>query len=232
MSQAKDILFSLLSPKITELGYKFVKSKNAFHKIKNGLHYSIDSSWDGRGGLTVINHFSGTIKFPEVEKITQKMFGFPLNFRLPEPRFVYFDESLPQMYSRKLLESPTLKAMSEIPFEEKYPLEKIKNTADYIERKIFQDIIPFHNKFQSEKELLEILLKQIGERYAEGNDFGLMQDIAVAKIILKQMKQEEPDFLRAIDIFTKISFDESWNLQDFNAQESKKLFDLWKFRKS
>lgn len=224
MSQAKDILFSILTPKVEAFGYRFVKAKNGYSKRENDIWYKITSSWDGRGGISCINHFSGEVSLAYVEKITKSMFDIPYNFRILEPSFFYFDENIPQMFSKKMLETSSLKTMSKIPFDEKYPMARIKNTADYIERKILQEIIPFHQTWQSEGQILEALLKNIGERYAEGAYFGLIQDVAVAKIILKKMKIEEPDFIRAIEIFSKQTEDESWNMQEFDVQKSKKMF--------
>ena len=74
MSEAKDIFYQLLTPEVEKLGYIFKKSKTQYVKSVGDLDYFIDFSWDGRGGVTFLNHVSGGISAPYIKKASKSCY--------------------------------------------------------------------------------------------------------------------------------------------------------------
>ena len=79
MSQARDKFYELLCEQIADEGYEFKKSKGDFLKIKNDLNYTIQFSWDGRGGTTFLNGLTGIVEIPKIGKASKKLLAYELS---------------------------------------------------------------------------------------------------------------------------------------------------------
>ena len=180
MSQAKDIFFELITPKMEEFGFQFKKSKGCFELIK--------------GDLTNI--------------------GFEACIWQENP--ITSNNFIPQMYSKKLIELANLmrfKEMSAMPFEEKYPIEKIRNTANIALKIVIDDLLPLQSIINNENDILDwYLMKAKGQ--LERNEINNISYYAFPiKLMCKKLKINEPPLIKEIDLFTKDSIDSHWNMQ-------------------
>jgi hypothetical protein len=168
MSAAKDKFYEILVPKIEDLGFQFKSSKFAFVKIENGLEYSINFRWDGRGGTTMLDMIELQVSDLEIQKDLKKRtknngyshvftaFGYTCS---PENRV-----NIPVMYSRKTLDlanNMNFRALSQMPQDEKYPPERILNSATFVENLILTRAIPFFDLYKNRQDIFNYLSEQV-----------------------------------------------------------------------
>jgi hypothetical protein len=108
LSNAKDIFFDLLSPRIEEAGYKFKKSKACFEKSNGDLSYTILISWDGRGGITFLNSVTSKIHIPKILNASKKLVGVWYETAIWQgTNSCIMQRIIPQMYSKELFDLAT-----------------------------------------------------------------------------------------------------------------------------
>ena len=166
MSQAKDIFFELITPKMEEFGFQFKKSKSCFEKTKGDLFFSIMFSWDGRGGTTYLNNVSSKVHIPKILKAARALTNIGFEACIWQENPITSNNFIPQMYSKKLIELANLmrfKEMSAMPFEEKYPIEKIRNTANIALKIVIDDLLPLQSIINNENDILDWYLMKAKE---------------------------------------------------------------------
>jgi hypothetical protein len=233
MSEVRDLFFELLSPKVEAFGYTFKKSKKYFELVQGDIQLRIDFSWDGRGGTTYLNHVTGNIWLPYVNKAIKQLFNYgvyPIYWQLQNGG--HFDASIPQMYSKQLqilANNMDFKKMAAMTFEEKYPIENIKKTVDRAYEIILNELIPRNSSMADERNLLDHRI-QISKAKFDTLDFhNSLFELMVLKIMCKKMKVNEPKWVSDIKVFTNKSIDEQWNMQDFDFENMEEKFNNLKF---
>lgn len=233
MSQAKDIFFELLTPNIEALGYSFKKSKGSFDKLCGELCYSIRFSWDGRGGTVYLNNVSGIVHIPAIAKANRKLIDIRYEAVVWQERNECNRQSfIPQMYSNQLIELANLmrfKEMAAMPFEEKYPMDKIIKTVEAAKQEIISEIIPFHNTINNEQDILNWYIHKAEEQVKLNDYFNICSYAFPIKLMCKKLKIDEPQFIKDIDFFTKNSMDELWNLQSIDFKKLGEQFNAITF---
>ena len=229
MSQAKDIFFEILKPEIEKLGYKFKKSNSKFIKSIGDLSYQIDFNWDGRGGTTCLNYVSGSISLPFLKKASKQFLAYELDiWHFYRGSFTIYDETIPTMYSKELLDlanNMAFKKMSEMPFETKYPINRIENSANVVKKIILTEIIPYHQSVTSIEQILNQNIETVQNRLKENDTHNLIGTIFVIKLICKKLKISEPDFIKPIDIYSNKSIDDLWNIQQHEFEKIESRFN-------
>jgi hypothetical protein len=229
MSRAKDIFYELLTPEIEPLGFSFKKSATKYIKSDNILDYEIYFSWDGRGGLTFLNYVSGMVSMPWIRKSSKLLLGTELDlwYRIPNS-FCTYDERIPPMYSKELLDlanSMSFKKMASMPFEEKYPLERIKKSVLACKNIIINEIIPFHNSIISVEQILSHFIEEVKKRIETKDTHNLVSSILKIKLLCKKLGKLEPDFIQEINVFSNKTFDDLWNMQDYEYDKIEERFE-------
>ncbi len=231
MSQQKDIFFQLFTPTLERLGYVFKKSKGHFIKTIGDLDYLINFSWDGRGGATHLDSVSGQISMPSIKKASKKIIGrewdiwYWINYK-------HHDDRIPRMYSDEmaiLFRDVNLRKMAEMPFEQKYPFEKIEKMADVAERIITNEIIPELDKITSAHQILAIKIEAIKNRIAQNDLHNFLYLVFTVKLLCKKLNLEVPDFIKEINLSSNQTVDSQWNMQDYDFEgiEEKILNYKW-----
>lgn len=233
MSEVRKIFYDLLDQNIASESYQLKKSKGTFEKKQNGLLYSIVFSWDGRGGYSSLKGMNGIVSIPEIEAASGKILAYKLSAVIVQQTAATPEKyRLTQMYSRKLIElanNMRFKEMAALSFEEKYPMENIKKTVDTISNFIKNEVVAFHNSILSEKDILESYIEKCRERLLAKEYHNISTYLFPIKLMCKKMKIEEPDFVRAINLFTNESIDDLWNMQYHDFENLEKKFNELKF---
>lgn len=233
MSEARDKFFELLAPIIEAKGYTFKKSKKNFIVQYGEAICTIDFNWDGRGGTTYLNHFSCSISFNYLSKalqIVNNLGKYPIFYKGTSGGF--FDTSIPQMYSKALVElvnNMAFKKMSAMSFEEKYPLENIQRTVKKTAEIIIEELIPIHQSMADDKKILDYKIENLLIKLNKIDTQNMMWDILIIKIISKKLKIEEPQFIMDIKIFSNNTIDDLWNMQLFDFHTMEEKFNNLKF---
>lgn len=231
MSQAKDIFFELITPKMEEFGFQFKKSKSCFEKTKGDLFFSIMFSWDGRGGTTYLNNVSSKVHIPKILKAARALTNIGFEACIWQENPITSNNFIPQMYSKKLIELANLmrfKEMSAMPFEEKYPIEKIRNTANIALKIVIDDLLPLQSIINNENDILDWYLMKAKEQL-ERNELNNISYYAFPiKLMCKKLKINEPPLINEIDLFTKDSIDSHWNMQLIEFETLENRFSKYK----
>lgn len=231
MSQAKDIFFELITPKMEEFGFQFKKSKSCFEKTKGDLFFSIMFSWDGRGGTTYLNNVSSKVHIPKILKAARALTNIGFEACIWQENPITSNNFIPQMYSKKLIELANLmrfKEMSAMPFEEKYPIEKIRNTANIALKIVIDDLLPLQSIINNENDILDWYLMKAKEQL-ERNELNNISYYAFPiKLMCKKLKINEPPLIKEIDLFTKDSIDSHWNMQLIEFETLENRFSKYK----
>ena len=232
MSQAKNVFFELLTPAIEELGYKFKKGKSNFVKSIGDLDYQINFNWDGRGGTTYLNYTSGDITMPCIKKASKQFLAHELDIWFHyRSEFGICDKRIPPMYSKELLDlanDMSFKKMSVMPFEKKYPMVRIENSARIVKDIIINEIIPYHKSVTSVEQILDEVIKKVQNKLQNDDTHNLIREIFVIKLICKRLKMSEPDFIQPIDIYSNQTKDVSWNMQQHEFDKIAERFNSLK----
>jgi hypothetical protein len=168
MSEVKDKFYEILVPKIEAIGFQFKKSKTSFVKVENGLEYLINFHWDGRGGTTMLDLVELEINDIDIQKELKKRTkrnGLPHVYTA----FGYIGYQtnivkIPVMYSKKTLDlanNMNFRALSQMPQDEKYPPERILNSANFVENLILTRVMPFFDSFQNKNDIFNHLSEQV-----------------------------------------------------------------------
>jgi hypothetical protein len=168
MSAVKDDFYTLFVPRMTALGFDYKKSKNAFIKIENGLSYTLNMRWDGRGGLTLIDHITGDINSVVIAQAVKKLVG---NWSFPHFSFGFEGPSIaathiPVMYSRAALDlanAMNFNALAKIPYDQKYPPNRILNCVNVTEAYVQNTLSPIMDTIKSEADIYQTLCKRVEE---------------------------------------------------------------------
>ena len=231
MSQAKDIFFELITPKMEEFGFQFKKSKSCFEKTKGDLFFSIMFSWDGRGGTTYLNNVSSKVHIPKILKAARALTNIGFEACIWQENPITSNNFIPQMYSKKLIELANLmrfKEMSAMPFEEKYPIENIRNTANIALKIVIDDLLPLQSIINNENDILDWYLMKAKEQL-ERNELNNISYYAFPiKLMCKKLKINEPPLIKEIDLFTKDSIDSHWNMQLIEFETLENRFSKYK----
>lgn len=229
MSEAKDKFFELLVPGIEAKGYTFKKSKGQFTLSNGEAICTIEFNWDGRGGITFLNHISGSISFTYLSKALEtinKSGKYPI-FKQGTSGGL-FDKSIPQMYSKALIDlanNMAFKKMAVMIFEEKYPLNNIKQTVKRAEEIIVTEIIPSQQAMADERKILDFKIEALLKKLNEIDTHNIMWQVLIIKIMSKKLKLEEPQFIKDIKIFTNNTIDDLWNMQDYEFDKMEDRFN-------
>lgn len=227
MSEARNKFYELLCKEIANEGYQFKKSKGDFEKNESDLIKIIQFSWDGRGGTTYLNGLTGVVAVPEIAKASKSILAYELPMMVIQQRT---NESkiykLTQMYSNKLVELANgmkFKEMAAMPFEEKYPLEKIQATVAVVTDIIKNETIPFLNSYNNLNQILEYYIHHAEQQYKIKDFHNIGYWVFPIKLMCKKLKKAEPNFIKNINLFTNQSIDDLWNMQyhDFQNLEYK-----------
>ena len=231
MSQAKDIFFELITPKMEEFGFQFKKSKSCFEKTKGDLFFSIMFSWDGRGGTTYLNNVSSKVHIPKIMKAARALTNIGFEACIWQENPITSNNFIPQMYSKKLIELANLmrfKEMSAMPFEEKYPIEKIRNTANIALKIVIDDLLPLQSIINNENDILDWYLMKAKEQLERNEINNISYYAFPIKLMCKKLKINEPPLIKEIDLFTKDSIDSHWNMQLIEFETLENRFSKYK----
>jgi hypothetical protein len=231
MSQAKDIFFELITPKMEEFGFQFKKSKSCFEKTKGDLFFSIMFSWDGRGGTTYLNNVSSKVHIPKILKAARALTNIGFEACIWQENPITSNNFIPQMYSKKLIELANLmrfKEMSAMPFEEKYPIEKIRNTANIALKIVIDDLLPLQSIINNENDILDWYLMKAKEQLERNEINNISYYAFPIKLMCKKLKINEPPLINEIDLFTKDSIDSHWNMQLIEFETLENRFSKYK----
>lgn len=231
MSQAKDIFFELITPKMEEFGFQFKKSKSCFEKTKGDLFFSIMFSWDGRGGTTYLNNVSSKVHIPKILKAARALTNIGFEACIWQENPITSNNFIPQMYSKKLIELANLmrfKEMSAMPFEEKYPIEKIRNTANIALKIVIDDLLPLQSIINNENDILDWYLMKAKEQLERNEINNISYYAFPIKLMCKKLKINEPPLIKEIDLFTKDSIDSHWNMQLIEFETLENRFSKYK----
>jgi hypothetical protein len=198
MSEAKDKFFELLIPRIEEKGFVFKKGKGTFNKVEKGISYSIVFSWDGRGGTTMINSCWGEIEYIEISKAIKNLTGISGHIQICErPSGCHWDKSIPTMYSKQLLDlanNMAFKKMAAMPFEEKYPIERIQKCVESVDKIITDRIFPTFKLYQSSNDFYKHYASLITNTKEEEMYWF---NILLTKLFSKLTNNSEPDIIKS-----------------------------------
>ena len=163
------------------------------------------------------------------KKTSKKLTAYELDIShyLPRP-FGIFDKRIPPMYSKELLDlanDMAFKKMSAMPFEQKYPMSRIEKSVVVVTQIILYEVVPYHKSIVSEAQILTEKLDFIKARLAENDTHNLMNSVLIVKMMHKKRGLPEPDFLKNIDVFTKNSVDDLWNMQDHAFDQMEEQFN-------
>lgn len=174
MSPAKKYILDIVTPLMESHGFRFYKGSSTYSKKENDLDYRIRVRFDGRGGLTLIDALEFSIESPHYNRITKKLVGSQTN--LVGSGVNFFTEGkiiIPVPYSQKALDVANTMNMSElakIPFEEKYPVKRMDNTAQKAFELMEARAFPFFDKYQSLDDIYNLYAH---EPEAKGNPLNL-----------------------------------------------------------
>jgi hypothetical protein len=246
MSQARTDLMAILVPFFEKEGYKFAKSKNEFTKIENEIAYQFSLSFDGRGGLTMVNSIEFSIKVVDVEKAIKKITKYPHSLPAIYGGTVRYWEDLsnpltiPTMHSQKALDianTMNMKDLAAIPYEEKYPKIRIENCAKKIIELHAERIIPFFEKFKNLESIYKLFLNEnpqneelnplnLDAEYPEMyNKFNLL----FIKLLSKKMNVEEPKIVKKFPNFILELIESNVYLENLNPETLKNQLENYQF---
>jgi hypothetical protein len=245
MSQAKTDLIAILIPFFEKEGYKFGKSKNEFTKIENEIAYQFSLSFDGRGGLTMVNNIHFSTKVVDIEKAMKKIMNYPHPIWFFGKGINYWEDmskplTIPTMHSQKALDvanTMNMKALAAIPYEEKYPKARIENCAKKMTELYSERIIPFFDEFKNFQSIYDLFLNenpQKGEynllnldpKYPEMyNKFNLL----FIKLLSKKMKVEEPKIVKRFPNFIQDLISSNVYLENINPETLKNQIENYQF---
>ena len=166
MSEVKDKFYEILVPKIEVLGFEFKKSKTSFVKIENGLEYQINFRWYGRGGTTMMDSVDISITDLVIQQAIKKRTktkGIPhvtTGYGYIAPNNV----KIPVMYSRAALDlanNMNFRGLSQMPQDDKYPPDRILNSANFVEDLILKQVIPFFDKYKNQADIYNYLVESV-----------------------------------------------------------------------
>jgi hypothetical protein len=180
MSEVKTDLMAILVPFFEKEGFKYGKAKNEFTKIKNGIGYHFLIRFDGRGGLSMVNSIEMFAKVADVEKAMKKIMNYPHPIVIVYNGIRYWEDmnkpmTIPTMHSQKALDvanTMNMKALAEIPYEEKYPKARIENCAKKITELYAERILPFFEEYTTLDQFYNLFLNENPQK-GESNPLGL-----------------------------------------------------------
>lgn len=160
MSPAKKIIIEKIIPVMEEYGYRFYKGSTTFSKKHNNLDYRIRLRFDGRGGLTLLDSIEFAVEIPHYNRIIKQLVGDTssslisggLNY------WTFNREIVPVPYSRKALtiaNDMNMKELAKIPFEEKYPTERLDSSAQATCKLLKEHAFPFFEGYDSYEKIYE-----------------------------------------------------------------------------
>lgn len=137
-----------------------------FVKIENGITYEINFRWDGRGGVTVLNTIGYNVYSNDINRAFKSIFGIAINCGI-STAYGYHGKlehhvEIPVMYSKKALElanNMNFKELAKVPFEEKYPTERIIHSANFVYDLIIEKLFTYISHQANEKDIYNIRLK-------------------------------------------------------------------------
>jgi hypothetical protein len=162
MSEVKDTYYQLLTPRMEQHGFQFKKSKSCYTKVQNDLEYIIHFKWDGRGGLTLIDHIWLTIDSLPIEKAVKKTmnWGNLGHFSSGVIGCTLAPHIIPVMYSRAALDianEMNLRKLGQLPYDQKYPSDRILNCVNKSEAYILKELMPSVHAITSEADIYQWL---------------------------------------------------------------------------
>jgi hypothetical protein len=166
MSEVKDKFYDILVPKIVAYSFEFNKSKTSFVKIENGLEYQINFRWDGRGGTTMMDAvevYVSDVAIQQAIKKRTKRSGLP-HVMSGWGYIAANNVKIPVMYSRAALDlanNMNFRGLSQMPQDDKYPPERVLNSAKFVEDLIVNQVFPFFAQFKNSADIYDYLLKQV-----------------------------------------------------------------------
>lgn len=148
-------------------GYRFYKSSTVFSKKVDDLDYRVFLRFDGRGGLTLLDSIELHVESPHYNRLIKKLIGIK-DISLVSSGFNYFicgGLMVPVPYSQKALDVANTMNMTElakIPFEEKYPKERLERTTNETIKLLDEKGLPFFDRFTSLENIYNHYIDNIG----------------------------------------------------------------------
>ena len=201
MSEIKDTFYELLRPSLEAKGFEFKKSKEQFIKIENDVHHRLQFRWDGRGGASHLDEIIAIIYSIPVAKAYSVITGLKgdgHNWHLlnGENSTYYMDNQgdiptlingqitdwthskmyyqIPPMLSpvaQQFFGDMNLREMKTITFEEKYPIEKIKNCVDKVEKLLEKKLLNFIDENDFETKIFDSLITKFNQNIESNADY-------------------------------------------------------------
>ena len=190
-----------LKPTLENKGYVFKKSKEQFIKIENEIHFMIKFRWDGRGGASHLDEISVIIYSNSVAKaysditslkteghnwhlFTSESSIYSVNTEPNKPpvkegeigdlSHIKMYYQIPPMLSpeaQQFFNDMNLRGMKTLTFEEKYPLEKIKNCVAKVENLLEKKLLNFIDENDSETKILNSLIEKFNQNIESNADY-------------------------------------------------------------
>jgi hypothetical protein len=143
--------------------------------------------WDGRGGVSIIDAIVFWIENDAVEKVFRQLMTFKNHQGHRCEAIGLVDKNgqlqIPTMYTKAILDlanNMNFKALAALPFEEKYPIERINNCVATVEKYFINAISPFFEAHKMPVVTYEYLYKTI--ETAKN-----VEDILVFQIVLLKL---------------------------------------------
>jgi hypothetical protein len=182
MSQVSDKFYELQTPIMQEHNFVFKKSKNLFEKSDAEFNYKISFNWDGRGGLSILDGISYNVENRAIQEACYKLMKYKTPFGHIGNGISWIANGqyqIPIMASKeayKLFGNVNLKALANMPFEEKYPMENIQHCVNAVNGFLDTTILPFFAQNANSQTIYEQLFKQMEavETLGDGNLLGII----------------------------------------------------------
>lgn len=148
-------------------GYRFYKSGTVFSHKEGGLDFRIGLRFDGRGGLTMLDAIELHVEAPHYNRLIKRLVGIG-GVSLVSSRLNYFICNriiVPVPYSQKALDVANTMNMSElakIPFEEKYPTERLHRTTNETIKLLVEKAFPFFERYTTLENIYDHYVTDIG----------------------------------------------------------------------
>lgn len=169
MPSAKEKILEEIIPTMKKNGYRFYKGKNTFLKKENDFEYHIKLTFDGRGGLSLLDHILFGIKISKYKKTITKLIGIDTESYVLTAGINGFSSDkiiIPVPYSQQALDianTMNFKELAKLSFEEKYPKKRIENTAFKILEQIKQNAFPFFEEHTTIEKIYAKYILHIGK---------------------------------------------------------------------
>lgn len=252
MSEIKDKFYELLRPSLEAKGFEFKRSKEQFIKIENDVHQRLQFRWDGRGGASHLDEIIAIIYSIPVAKAYSKITGLKgdghnwhllngenstyfvdnqgdiptiINGQITDWTHTKMYYQIPPMLSpvaQQFFGDMNLRGMKTITFEEKYPIEKIKNCVDKVVKLLDKKLLNFFIEYNLEEKILNSLLNSckatIEDNHENRFHYSFLAKLYAKKLIVKTDVNFPSDKEIDLNYKNRFSYDKNFNQESITSK--------------